>query len=118
MAQVNVDLSEYDMLRTSKDKAEAEVKELKEEVRKLKDNASNVVVKNRYYLPSLDYKAAARKVLQNMSQGGIKNLVHYTYNLSCQNYKDPFGRVPINEGLIQQLGDLIERSLHYFGIKL
>lgn len=114
MAQVNVDLSEYDMLRTSKDKAEAEVKELKEEIKKLKENASNVVVKNRYYLPYLDYKAAARKLLQSMSQRGIGELLQYANDLHQQAYQDPFGRFSINENVLRHLTSLIEKSFQEF----
>ena len=65
MAQVNVELSEYDMLRTSKDKAEAEVRDLKEEVKKLKDNANNVVVRNRYYIPLLKLYRGRKTNYQN-----------------------------------------------------
>ena len=76
MAQVNIDLSEYDMLRASKDKAEAEVKELKEEIKKLKDNASNVIGKNRYYIPSVNYTTAAHSIIKSLGYEGIVNFAN------------------------------------------
>jgi len=59
MAQVNVDLSEYDMLRESKAKAEKELEEVKKELEGLKKHSS-CVVKTRRYLPNLDVQKAAR----------------------------------------------------------
>lgn len=47
MAMVQVDLSEYDMLREAKNKAEEEVKELKETINGLKDK-SRVIIHTKY----------------------------------------------------------------------
>lgn len=109
MAQVNVDLSEYDMLRTSKEKAEAEVKDLKEEIKKLKDNANNVVVKNRYYVPSLDYKAAARLFLERINKRGLEQLLNNSL-YEIQMHPDYFygSRISINDNVLQQLANLTE----------
>lgn len=109
MAQVNVDLSEYDMLRESKTKAEAEVKELRKEVEQLKNTAANVVVRNRYFIPALDYKAAARKLIETMGIAGVSNLARLVEE---GNYtRDPFGRVPIDSNVVSQLSIIIEQSI-------
>lgn len=117
MAQVNVDLSEYDMLRQSKDKAEKEVTELKEEVKKLKDNAANVVVKNRYYLPTLNYKAAAARIIWNLGSRGMYQVFQEADSLTGKYASDPFGydmvRVPKVYGseAVNILTHIIEHSL-------
>lgn len=53
MAEVRVDLFEYDMLREAKDKAEKEVKELKETVKGLKDK-SRVILTTKYKYYTVD----------------------------------------------------------------
>lgn len=112
MAQVNVDLSEYDMLRESKTKAEAEVKELRKEVEQLKNTAANVVVRNRYFIPALDYKAAARKLIETMGIAGVSNLARLVEE---GNYtRDPFGRVSVGSNVISQLSTIIEQSIKGF----
>lgn len=114
MAQVNIDLSEYDMLRASKDKAEAEVKELKEEIKKLKDNASNVVVKNRYYIASLDYTKAANNIIKKLGTRGMEELL-----ISIQRYNDKlsFGilnTTQIDQHLIRNFAYILENDLKEF----
>lgn len=114
MAQVNVELSEYDMLRTSKDKAEAEVRDLKEEVKKLKDNANNVVVRNRYYIPSLNYIEAARQITRILGVNGIDYLLSDIRR--CQDIRkvDMFGASQIDEQLIRRFAHIIENGLKGF----
>lgn len=53
MATVQVDLSEYDMLREAKDKAEKRVKELEEDIKGLKDK-SRVILTTQYKYPSVN----------------------------------------------------------------
>ena len=114
MAQVNVDLSEYDMLRTSKDKAEAEVKELKEEIKKLKDNASNVVVKNRYYIASLNYNKAANNIVRNLGVSGIEQLL---IDIQRRNDRLQFGMLDtpqLDRNLIRNFAFVLENGLKEF----
>ena len=111
MAQVNIDLSEYDMLRQSKDKAEKEVTELKEEVKKLKDNASNVVVRNRYYMPMLDYPAAANRILSNLGSIGISQMLHDAEHMAWSMRNDSFGRPVVDREIVNRLAGLIQHSL-------
>jgi len=111
MAQVNVDLSEYDMLRQSKDKAEKEVLELKEEVKKLKDNASNVVVKNRYYVASIDYERGASKIINDLGYGGLTKLIDYSQQMHWSIRNDPFSRPSIDPELVNRVATIIERNL-------
>lgn len=111
MAYVNVDLSEYDMLREAKAKAESQVKELTEEVRKLKENTSNVVVKNRYYVASLDYRAAASKIIQALGYEGLTQLVQAAQDMRWSACNDPFGRPSINQELVRQVGGILEYNL-------
>ena len=111
MAYVNVDLSEYDMLREAKAKAESQVKELTEEVRKLKENTSNVVVKNRYYVASLDYRAAASKIIQALEYEGLMQLVQAAQDMRWSARNDPFGRPSINQELVRQVGGILEHNL-------
>lgn len=111
MAQVNVDLSEYDMLRKTKAKAEKEAAELKEEVKKLKDNASNVVVKNRYYIPSLDYDAAASRIISNLGTAGIFQLQQLADNLYRHTSRNPFNDPVIEPDAIRRFSELIKYAL-------
>ena len=111
MAQVNVDLSEYDMLRETKAKAEKEAAELKEEVKKLKDTASNVVVKNRYYIPSLDYDAAASRIINNLGTAGIFQAQQLADRMFGSRQLDPFGAPVIDPNAVKQFGELIKHSL-------
>lgn len=53
MAMVQVDLSEYDMLREAKKKAEKEVEELKETVKGLEDK-SRVILTTEYVYPTIN----------------------------------------------------------------
>lgn len=53
MAMVQVELSEYDMLREAKKKAEEEVKELKETIKGL-ENKSRVILTTEYIYPDID----------------------------------------------------------------
>lgn len=55
MAMVQVDLSEYDMLREAKDKAEKRVKELEEDIKGLKDK-SRVILTTEYKYPTVNKK--------------------------------------------------------------
>lgn len=55
MAMVQVDLSEYDMLREAKDKAEKRVKELEEDIKGLKDK-SRVILTTEYKYPTVNEK--------------------------------------------------------------
>lgn len=68
MAMVQVDLSEYDMLREAKDKAEKRVKELEEDIKGLKDK-SRVIIHTKYKVKSnpINISAAARTIV-NMSR--------------------------------------------------
>ena len=66
MAKVEIDLSEYDMMREAKKAAESRVEELSKEVENLKNNSKDVVIKNRYYIPTVDYRQAARKIIENL----------------------------------------------------
>lgn len=68
MALVQVDLSEYDMLREMKNKAEKELEEVKEQLKSLKDNSS-CVVKTRYYMPRLDVQLATKHAVQQILSG-------------------------------------------------
>lgn len=52
MATVQIDLSEYDILRESKNKAEEEVKTLKETLKGL-ENKSRVILTTKYVLPNV-----------------------------------------------------------------
>lgn len=52
MAMVQVDLSEYDMLREAKNKAEKRVKELEDEIKGLKDK-SRVILTTKYVFPTI-----------------------------------------------------------------
>ena len=61
MAMVQVDLSEYDMLREAKNKAEKEVKELKEEIKEYQKKA-RVIVTTKYSAIGFD-KARMRGVI-------------------------------------------------------
>lgn len=61
MAEVRVDLSEYDMLREAKDNAEKEVEELKETVKGLK-NKSRVILTTRYKYYTVDVHKIAYEI--------------------------------------------------------
>lgn len=112
MAQVNVDLSEYDMLRASKDKAEAEVKDLKEEIKSLKDNINNVVVKNRYYVPSINYSNAARDILRKLGYAGIESFAkRIQYLQDERNVSTMYDTPRINEQLVQVFATVIQQGL-------
>lgn len=112
MAQVNVDLSEYDMLREAKTKAESQVKELTEEVKKLKDNAANVVVRNRYYIPMIDYKEGAKRLIQRLGSRGLSWLFTESERMRQSSYLgDPFMPQAYNTEAIQQLAATIELSV-------
>lgn len=62
MAMVQVDLSEYDMLREAKNKAEEEVKELKETLKGLKDK-SRVILTTQYVYPKVNYEKLHSAIL-------------------------------------------------------
>jgi chromosome segregation ATPase len=66
MAKVEIDLSEYDMMREAKKAAESRVEELSKEVENLKSNSKDVVIKNRYYIPTVNYMQAARRIIENL----------------------------------------------------
>lgn len=59
MASVQVDLTEYDMIRDAKNKAEQKVLELEQENKSLRNNSS-CIIKTRYYKPSIDCGKVAR----------------------------------------------------------
>lgn len=63
MAMVQVDLSEYDMLRETKKKAEKEVEELKETLKGLKDK-SRVILTTQYVYPRVDYERIHSAIVQ------------------------------------------------------
>ena len=112
MAQVNVDLSEYDMLREAKTKAESQVKELTEEMKKLKDNAANVVVRNRYYVPMIDYKEGAKRLMHRLGSRGLSWLFTESERMRQASYLgDPFASQAYNTEAIQQLAATIELSI-------
>lgn len=56
MAMVQVDLSEYDMLREAKKKAEKEVEKLKETIKGLEDK-SRVILTTEYHYPNINKSA-------------------------------------------------------------
>ena len=72
MAIVNVDLSEYDMLRKAKNVAEEEIKVLKEEIKGLKD-------RSRVILETKDVE---------ITQEGKDSLYYYFENYFCVRSKD------------------------------
>lgn len=111
MAQVNVDLSEYDMLRASKEKAEAEVKDLKEEVKKLKDTTNNVVVRNRYYIASVNYTDAASHIIRKLSVSGLEHLLFNIQAYQNRNQFNMFDTPQINQQLINQFAYVLEDGL-------
>ena len=111
MAQVNVDLSEYDMLREAKTKAESQVKELTEEVKKLKDNAANVVVRNRYYLPSIDYKRSATNIIRDLGCERLIPLVSAAQEYRRQRLLYPDTFHPIKTDLIKQVAYILEENV-------
>lgn len=76
MASVQVDLTEYDMLRDAKNKAEQKVLELEQENKSLRDNTS-CVIKTRYYKPSIDCGKVARFIHDQLIPGMNRNC--YTY---------------------------------------
>lgn len=63
MAMVQVDLSEYDMLREAKRKAEEEVSELKKTIRGLKDK-SRVVLTTQYIYPRINHDEIRSSLIQ------------------------------------------------------
>lgn len=65
MAVVNVDLSEYDMIRESEKNAKRELAELKKELQSLKDNSS-CVVKTRVYHDTINVNRLAEQVKSMM----------------------------------------------------
>lgn len=67
MALVQVDLSEYDMLRQAKEKAEKELEKVQKELEGLKNNTS-CVIKSRYYMPRLDLEKASKVALNYFQQ--------------------------------------------------
>lgn len=74
MPTVQVDLSEYDMLRENKKKAEEEVKDLKETIKGLKDK-SRVVLQTKFKYHSIDtYRIAS----------AIKHSMNYNLSLSVE----------------------------------
>lgn len=84
MAEVRVDLSEYDMLREAKNEAEKEVEELKETVKSLK-NKSRVILTTRYKYYAVDTHRIALEI--------------YRQNMR--------GRLPISE---TEIADIVKRS--------
>lgn len=61
MATVQVDLSEYDMLREAKNKAEAEVKELRNTIQGIENN-SRVIIKTAYKYPYIDINNIVKRI--------------------------------------------------------
>lgn len=70
MATVQVDLSEYDMLREAKDKAEKRVEELKETIKGL-ENKSRVILTTQYVYPEVNYDRIYSDIEQLIE--GVKN---------------------------------------------
>lgn len=67
MAMVQVDLSEYDMLREAKNKAEEEVKELKETINGLKDK-SRVILTTKYVYPKVNYERLVSSIIRLITE--------------------------------------------------
>lgn len=76
MAMVQVDLSEYDMLREAKIKAEEEVKELKETIKGLKDK-SRVIIQTKYKYHTIDTGKIANELRYSDTYNilNIKNII-------------------------------------------
>lgn len=76
MAMVQVDLSEYDMLREAKIKAEEEVKELKETIKGLKDK-SRVIIQTKYKYHTIDTGKIASELRYSDTYNilNIKNII-------------------------------------------
>lgn len=85
MALVQVDLSEYDMFRQAKEKAEKELEEVKKELEGLKKHSS-CVVKTRRYLPNLDVQKAARIAAES-----------YMAKLKSIRFRDEYSYMPFSE---------------------
>ena len=66
MAEVKVDISEYDMLRDGKNKAEQEVKELKETIKGLKDK-SRVVLTTKTVIKDINSRNLAKRIVTNLN---------------------------------------------------
>lgn len=75
MATVQVDLSEYDMLREAKNKAEKEVVELKEAIKGLKDK-SKVILTTEYIYPNINISKICSDVVNLVKEA--RDLEVYT----------------------------------------
>lgn len=78
MAEVRVDLSEYDMLREAKNKAEKEVEELRETIKSLKDK-SRVILTTKYKYYTVDIHRIATEIYRQIrffvSETEIANII-------------------------------------------
>lgn len=109
MAKVEIDLSEYDMMREAKKNAEARVETLTEEVKRLKDTSANVVVKNRYYLPAFDCTQIAHRILSTLEERGIESF--FARDPWDIGVRDRFGRPAISPRTVSTLANIIQQSL-------
>ena len=118
MAKVEIDLSEYDMIREAKKAAESRVEELSKEVENLKNNSKDVVIKNRYYIPTVDYKQAARRIIENL---GIDTVAAMSRTMAYEKQQaDCYGGFLASESFSFStwdkygalLTDIVQRSLH------
>lgn len=84
MATVQVDLSEYDMLRKAKDKAEKRVKELEEDIKGLKDK-SRVILTTQFVCPRINYDKLHSDILllveKAKDRDSLKEFPHYAANI-------------------------------------
>lgn len=118
MAKLEIELSEYDMMREAKSKAEARVSELTKEVEKLKDNSSNVVVRNRYYLPQLDYDSAAAGILKDayrlVEQSTHGYLLSRSYCTPDFMFSKPEGTGDLAEIIKRHLKNMLNLRASYY----
>ena len=120
MAKVEIDLSEYDMMREAKKAAESRVEELSKEVEALKNNYKDVVIKNRYYIPIVDYKQAARNIIEGLGTDTIATISRNVAYEKQQADRYRYGSFLAGERLSLStwdrygalLTDIIQNSLH------
>ena len=110
MATVQVDLSEYDMLREAKNKAEAEVKELRNTIQGIENN-SRVILKTAYKYPYIDINNIVKRIRdliidykdfndirqQNTESWCTRNTINYKFD----------------EGIYNKLYNIIKENIEY-----
>lgn len=121
MAQVAIDISEYDALREAKAKAEQEAKELKETIKDLKKgskvifqtkyvrgdvNAATRYIRNRCTSVSLTDHLIISKVLEHFFGGEPRDTFQYI------NFKDVEAQVEV--GISEQKKKELEDSIEYY----